>query len=610
MQFFALRQIKVVFYHGKKYLDKKLRLYQQFSLIKNKHTKMFPQKVLAFLLIQLIVTQSYPQQAFLKNRNHSESFQSQIYDLNLVNESVLNQRQLFQLITSSINEEAKQDLCPYPGFYGDYCVGLQEQQEQFHLHEKTSMKMQQMSQNSETEQAVQSIKNMPSGVGVSFDITTGELKLPAIQLTYQKEPTQEQIWKDPLSDNQFIIADETQVEQIELQPDIKIFQNEQELSNLWIEAAQNGYWLGGQYSHSQDLNQIFEKFFKGDQEMSVSQMTKNVLRMTFKNDNLSLNKYAQRAVNALPQEYSPEVYNDFLESWGTHISVDTYIGGMIEKVNSFKSCVYASPSFNGGLSPQQVEQALNNELNGNPADGYFAARRKIAVDHRFGGNPENESNWENTISQNPALLKINKFVSWDSLVTDAQVKQNLQQAIMSRIESMKERYINNQQSIQEQRRIESNGPKTAYAIQGNGNTNVFAHMMVDINVPIPLFYTISSPFQMNEASLCTPGLPYEISKSRCSSCEFTEFQLFLEVEKDARYERDSLGNFRTILNENYGNWVNKGCSIASVSGFPQFVDLNQIPPNDSRFQVICTDCIPTFYNSPNGNILQCNCPAF
>ncbi|EAR96752.1 MAC/perforin domain protein (macronuclear) [Tetrahymena thermophila SB210] len=552
---------------------------------------------------------SHPQQAFLKNRNHSESFNSQIQYLNLVNESVLNQRQLFQLITSSINEEAKQDLCPYPGFYGDYCVGLKEQQEQLHLHEKTSMKMQQMYQNSETEQAVQGIQNMPSGVGVSFDITTGELKLPAIQLTYQKDPTQEQIWKDPFSDNQFIVADETQVEQIELQPDIKIFQNEQELSNVWIEAAQNGYWLGGQYSHSQDLNQIFEKFFKGDQEMSVSQMTKNVLRLTFKNDNLNLNKYAQRAVNALPQEYSPEVYNDFLESWGTHISVDTYIGGMIEKVNAFKSCVNASPSFNGGLSPQQVEQALNNELNGNQADGYFAARRKIVVDHRFGGNPENVSNWENTISQNPALLKINKFVSWDSLVADTQVKQNLQQAIMNRIESMKQRYINNQQSILQQRSIENNSPKTAYAIQGNGKTDAFLHVAANIHFLAPLKYVVSNPFQMKEASICPPQQQLKFSMINCSSGQFADLQI-LGLPQDVRYERDNLGNFRTILKENYGNWVNKGCSIASVSGFPEFVDLNQIPPNDSRFQMICTDCIPTFYNGPNGNQLQCNCPAF
>ncbi|EAR82452.2 MAC/perforin domain protein (macronuclear) [Tetrahymena thermophila SB210] len=567
---------------------------------------MLQQKVLAFLLIQFIIALGHPQQGFLKNRSHFESF----YDLNLVNESVLNQRQLFQLITSSINEEAKQDLCPYPGFYGDYCVGLQEQQEQFHLHEKTSMKMLLMSQNSDTEQAVQGIKNMPSGVGVSFDITTGELKLPAIQLTYQNEPTQEQIWKDPLSQNQFIIADETQVEQIELQPDIKIFQNEQDLSNLWIEAAQNGYWLGGQYSHSQDLIQIYEKFFKGDQEMSVSQMAKNVLRMTFKNDNLSLNKYAQRAVNALPQEYSPEVYSDFLESWGTHISVDTYIGGMIEKVNSFKSCVYDSHSFNGGISREQVEQALNNELNGKPGDNYFVLRRKIDVDHKFGGNPENESNWENTISQNPALLKINKFVSWDSLVTDTQVKQNLQQAIMNRIESMKQRYINYQQSIQEKRRIESNGPQIAFAVQGYGNTNIILNLLYgNTNISLPVNYSISNPFQMNEASLCPPELPFDISKSRCSSGEFAEF-LLLGIPKDVRYERDSLGNFRTILNDSYGNWVNKGCSVASLSRFPQFVDLNQIPPNESRFQMVCTECIPNINVSPNGLQLQCNCPAF
>lgn len=96
---------------------------------------------------------------------------------------------------------------------------------------------------------------------------------------------------------------------------------------------------------------MFEKFFKGEQETSISQLTKNVVRMTFKSDNLKLNKFAQRAVDSLPKEFKPEVYNEFLNSWGTHIAVDTYLGGMIEKQTVYKDCVYATPSFTGGLSP-------------------------------------------------------------------------------------------------------------------------------------------------------------------------------------------------------------------------------------------------------------------
>ncbi|KAL4511158.1 hypothetical protein ABPG73_008236 [Tetrahymena malaccensis] len=71
-------------------------------------------------------------------------------------------------------------------------------------------------------------------------------------------------------------------------------------------------------------------------------------------------------------------------------------------------------SFTGDLSADQVVQALNNELNGNPADGQFTARRQVSIDHKFGGNPQDPVNWESRISQNPDLLRINKFVSWNN----------------------------------------------------------------------------------------------------------------------------------------------------------------------------------------------------
>ncbi len=52
----------------------------------------------------------------------------------------------------------------------------------------------------------------------------------------------------------------------------------------------------------------------------------------------------------MPKNYTQEIYSSFLNAWGTHISVDTYLGGMIEKQTVFKDCVYATPSFTGGLS--------------------------------------------------------------------------------------------------------------------------------------------------------------------------------------------------------------------------------------------------------------------
>ncbi|KAL4474491.1 hypothetical protein ABPG72_016169, partial [Tetrahymena utriculariae] len=504
-------------------------------------------------------------------------------------------RYLYKVLSSSIVGEAVQELCPFPGYYGTYCP-----QENYAF-------------SAQKRQLQQSIPRMPSGIGASFDISTGELKLPAIQLTYQQEPSQEQIYKDPLSNNQYIVADETSVEYINLDADVKIFKNEFELTNIWIDAVKNGQWLGGEYSKSKDLNEVFDKFFKGNQQTSISQQAKNVVRLTFKTENLKLNKFAQRAIDSLPEEFKPEIYNKFLNSWGTHIAVDIIIGGMIEKQIVFKDCIYANPSFTGGLSADQVVQALHNELHGNPADGYFAARRQLSIDHKFGGNPEDVANWESTISQNPALLKINRFISWDNMTGNPQVKQNLQQAIQIRIEQMKQRQESYQAQVREERRIQNNGPRIAYGFQLAGPIK-FGNSGAKIDVPRQI--RIRSPFELKEASLCPPGVPYQSSKNICSSGNMETLD---QIVNEVRYERDDQGNFRTVVNnffvngggpvEFYGNWVSRGCSNSQVGLGSQYSDLNQPPPNE-YFKMTCTDCIPTVYNSPQGDVLQCNCPGF
>ncbi|KAL4511142.1 hypothetical protein ABPG73_008220 [Tetrahymena malaccensis] len=496
----------------------------------------------------------------------------------------------YQLLSASIVDEAVQELCPFPGYHGTYCP----QQIPAFLAQKRQLQ--------------QSIPRMPSGIGASFDISTGELKLPAVQLTYPSDPSQQYIYKDPHSDHQFLLPQEIQTEQVNLDADIKIFKNEFELTNIWLDATKNGQWLGGEYSQLKDLNYVFDRFFRGNQETSISQLSKNVVRLTFKTSDLKLNRFAQRAIDSLPEEFQPDIYNEFMNSWGTHISVDTFIGGMIEKQTVFKDCVYYTPSFTGGLSADQLYQALHNELHGQPGDGYFVGRRQVSLDHRFGGNPEDVANWESTISQNPALLRINRFISWDNMTANPQVKANLQQAINYRVESMRQRQESYQAQVREERRVQNCAPRAAYAITGYGRVPGFTTSQ---------FINIRSYFTMKEASQCPVGLPLEVSKSSCSSGNMDSLDgMMYEV----RYERDDQGNFRaayqnfqddsTQLPNFYGNWVDRGCSIAQDYRDPQFTDLNQIPPDGSNFKILCTDCVPSVYIAPEGQQLVCTCPAF
>ncbi|KAL4462157.1 hypothetical protein ABPG73_018902 [Tetrahymena malaccensis] len=501
-------------------------------------------------------------------------------------------RNMYKLLSSSNIEEAIQELCPFPGYHGTYCP----QENLAFASYKRNLQS--------------GIPKMPSGIGASFDISTGELKLPAIQLTYQSEPSQEQIYTDPLSSHQFIVADETSIEQANLDADIRVFKNEFELTNIWLDATQNGQWLGGEYSQSKDLNDVFNRFFTNNQQTSIAQQTKNVIRMSFKTDNLKLNRFAQRAIDALPEDYQVEVYNEFLNAWGTHISVDTLIGGMIEKQTVFKDCVFFTPQFTGGYSAEQVNEALRNELQGNQAEGFFTARRQVTLDHKFGGNPEDVANWEQTISQNPALLKINRFLSWDNMAANPQVKANLQQAINNRVESMRQRQQSYQDQVREQRRIERIQPRTAWAIGGNG--------YADGQHPLPAMISITRQFEMKAAGVCPVGAERIYSETYCVSGPVHSPQ---DLFKEVRYERDQEGNFRSIMynlfadvtggpKELVGDFVDRGCSIAQYYEDTKYTDFNLPPPNETMFKLVCTDCMPSVYNSPQGQIFQCSCPAF
>ncbi|EAR96708.2 MAC/perforin domain protein (macronuclear) [Tetrahymena thermophila SB210] len=501
-------------------------------------------------------------------------------------------RNMYKFLSSSNIEEAMQELCPFPGYHGTYCP---QENVAFASYKRNLQS---------------GIPKMPSGIGASFDISTGELKLPAIQLTYQSEPSQEQIYTDPFSSHRFIVADETSIEQVNLDADIRVFKNEFELTNIWLDATQNGQWLGGEYSQSKDLNDVFTKFFTNNQQTSIAQQSKNVIRMTFKTDSLKLNRFAQRAIDALPEDYQVDVYNEFLNAWGTHISIDTFVGGMIEKQTVFKDCIFFTPQFTGGFSAEQVNEALRNELQGNPADGFFTARRQVALDHKFGGNPEDVANWEQTISQNPALLKINRFLSWDNMTANPQVKANLQQAINNRIESMRQRQQSYQDQVREQRRIERIQPRMAWAIGGNGYCAG--------QVPLPLNISITRQFEMKAADVCPVGADRTYSETYCVSGPVHQVQ---DLINEVRYERDQQGNYRTIQynfladltggpEELVGDFVDRGCSVAQYYEDTKYTDFNLPPPNETMFKMICTDCIPSVYNSPQGQVFQCSCPAF
>ena len=83
-----------------------------------------------------------------------------------------------------------------------------------------------------------------------------------------------------------------------------------------------------------------------------------------------------------------------MDTWGTHVAVDTLVGGMFEQQISVKDCIFKSPYITGGLTEEQLQEYLEMDLEQSPPqDSYYTERRKMSINHHIGGNPELTDEW-------------------------------------------------------------------------------------------------------------------------------------------------------------------------------------------------------------------------
>ena len=158
---------------------------------------------------------------------------------------------------------------------------------------------------------------------MTFDITTGDLLLPAIDFNVDNNTW----WSDPLTSQTYWYPREItvlSVDQSENQPVARTFLTSSELANHWRYAQTRGDWLGGEFGHSKSILDLQARFFSDDQAIAITQQPYVLYKL--KVETLKLNTYAISAINALPKIYDEVIYSDFLRNWGTHIVLQSLIG--------------------------------------------------------------------------------------------------------------------------------------------------------------------------------------------------------------------------------------------------------------------------------------------
>ncbi|CAF2064098.1 unnamed protein product [Rotaria magnacalcarata] len=347
-------------------------------------------------------------------------------------------------------EEAKKQFCPYIGYKGQECLGSQIKGRSLIAANAT---------------------RLPIGVGMTLDITTGRLLLPALENNFFGN----NYWIDPNTNRMHqaprgIIF--PRISQDENRPISRVFLSAAELSNEWKYERLRGSWLGGEFGHSKSLLDIYSRFFSKNQATAITQKPTVLYRLRV--ENLRLNQYAREAVEKLPAVYNETLYDDFIQNWGTHIVQQALVGGMREQQVLFKDCVF---SFNGAITSDNLNEYLRRDiLSQTLGNSFYADRRKINVDHIVGGDPteKNETRWLQTLAANPALLKIEEYVPWSDLIQiNPSVRENLRRIIRSRTAAADQIRMDEENQLNEQRFNGSHLEKDGYiGLLSNGVCNI------------------------------------------------------------------------------------------------------------------------------------------
>ena len=161
--------------------------------------------------------------------------------------------------------------------------------------------------------------HLPKGVGLTLDVSTGDLKLPAWSFDFSGNTN---VWTDPNSGDKFLLPNglllSTDVE-IENVANTNVFKSAAELVSVWESGYETGNWLGGEFGNSKDVVDLYEKFFSKQQSTSINQHPKALYRLTLTKDwENHLNIYALAALRALPEIYDSNIYNRLVLNIAIH----------------------------------------------------------------------------------------------------------------------------------------------------------------------------------------------------------------------------------------------------------------------------------------------------
>jgi len=275
-------------------------------------------------------------------------------------------------------------------------------------------------------------KDLPIRLGVGWDPIRG-IRLPVFHVTFNKKntfTTNNNVTFN-IPDN-YVVSKQYSMERKSI---TYHFPNEF-FSNLDLNRTTVN---GGIFAADEDTyDRIINNFGSGEQTMTIVQELHTSYSLTYEhNTKHILTSAFRKAIAYLPKKYegNEDIYNLFLDYWGTTIVLNGAIGGLAEQITNIKECYYGQNAFN--LNDQATLTMLKNLYAKQYADVNYAASylqySKANILEIYGGNPIIVDDWEarlKSFDEYPVFVNVTIVSILDFIDNDA-IKFNVEMAIFN-----------------------------------------------------------------------------------------------------------------------------------------------------------------------------------
>ena len=455
--------------------------------------------------------------------------------------------------------------------------------------------------------------SLPIQIGVGWDPVIGQIRLPFLQMTYLQNKTF-------ITNNGtlFNIPDQINLEIVNISDAVYTnytfetpFDLVREMNNSRSQV------ISGILSQPPEQNDFLLSYFSAGTQYAIiitESRSTYYLQNTTDISNLTIIPLVQEAIDSLPETYDQDIYDLFIQYWGTHIVFSGLAGAFAQQLTTLKGCyapniplcTQAQLTLLKNLYPEQYQHV-----------SYYLSYQQYssaASVSLYGGDPiiVNPGNWTqriNTTQDFPVFTSV-QVIPITEFIQNQVIKENLELAINNYFSSGDD---------------EVNSTLISWNTAWMGNQNVIA-------VPTHSeFYNTS--VAMNETIQMKGNTTLEISHFECSGTkdpwtECSMYDFWVLLMPNSICSRDENGLITSYIDLNYWNTAQKhipaitgienvvngtaeryGCSMASIL---INLDFWSTRSKMQYYMFCCMTCnlvIETSQFNDYGTF-NCACPAF